>query len=89
MCKTQTPNPQFHQFIFQAKLLQPKLLPGEESQLEEPLRVFLATDGRLTATGGTLGGPVLLPAEGAIFLTNYRLIFIGTPADALGMKYYL
>lgn len=26
-------------------------------------------------------GPVILPAEGAIFFTNYRLIFKGTPCD--------
>ena len=27
------------------------------------------------------GGAVLLPAEGAIFLTNYRIIFKGSPID--------
>ena len=27
------------------------------------------------------GGAVFLPAEGAIFLTNYRIIFKGSPID--------
>lgn len=31
--------------------------------------------------GSDIGGPCLLPAEGAIFLTNYRVIFKGTPVD--------
>ncbi|CAL8278644.1 unnamed protein product [Gadus morhua 'NCC'] len=30
-----------------------------------------------------MGGPALLPAEGAVFLTTYRLIFKGTPTDPL------
>ncbi len=47
------------------------------------MRVHLIADGREEATG-TMGGPPLLPAEGAIFLSNYRLIFKGTPTDPLG-----
>lgn len=31
-----------------------------------------------------IGGPCLLPAEGAIFLTNYRIIFKGAPVDQFG-----
>jgi len=31
--------------------------------------------------GSDIGGPCLLPAEGAVFLTNYRVIFKGTPVD--------
>lgn len=50
----------------------------------EGLRVYLIPDGREEGTGGTLGGPALLPAEGAIFLTTYRIIFKGTPCDPLG-----
>ncbi|TSK13320.1 Myotubularin-related protein 5 [Bagarius yarrelli] len=38
--------------------------------------------GRDEATG-IMGGPPLLPAEGAIFLTSYRIIFKGTPNDPL------
>uniref|UniRef100_A0A8C4NZ62 SET binding factor 1 n=1 Tax=Dicentrarchus labrax TaxID=13489 RepID=A0A8C4NZ62_DICLA len=48
----------------------------------DAMRVHLIPDGREEATG-LMGGPPLLPAEGAIFLTNYRLIFKGTPSDPL------
>lgn len=71
-------------FLFlQPKLLQPSLLVGEESVMDG-LRVYLLPDGREEAAGGTTGGPPLLPAEGAIFLTTYRIIFRGTPTDPLG-----
>ncbi len=66
----------------QPKLLRPTLLPGEEFVMDG-MRVHLIADGREEATG-TMGGPPLLPAEGAIFLSNYRLIFKGTPTDPLG-----
>lgn len=48
------------------------------------LRVCLLPDGREQATGGSGGGPALLPAEGAVFLTTYRVIFTGMPTDPLG-----
>jgi len=66
------------------KLLQPKLLSGEKLVIGRALRSYLAADGRMTAVGGSLGGPTLLPAEGALFITSYRVIFIGIPCDALG-----
>lgn len=66
----------------QPKLLTPTLLPGEELVMDG-MRVHLIPDGREEATGA-MGGPPLLPAEGAIFLTTYRLIFKGTPTDPLG-----
>lgn len=50
----------------------------------EGLRVYLMPDGREEAAGGSVGGPPLLPAEGAVFLTTYRIIFKGTPTDPLG-----
>ena len=50
----------------------------------EGLRVYLVADGREEGCGGNMGGPPLLPAEGAIFLTTYRIIFKGTPCDPLG-----
>ena len=53
------------------------------------LRVYLVADGREEATSVNLGGPQLLPAEGALFLTNYRLVFKGTPCDPLGKRLYL
>uniref|UniRef100_A0A8C9T349 SET binding factor 2 n=1 Tax=Scleropages formosus TaxID=113540 RepID=A0A8C9T349_SCLFO len=68
--------------IQKAKILKPPLLPGEEI-VSEGLRVVLDTDGREEATGGLLGGPHMLPAEGALFLTTYRVVFKGTPHDPL------
>jgi len=62
----------------QPKIPTPALLPGEEMVMEN-LRVFLLPDGREHGTA-------LLPAEGAIFLTNYRLVFKGAPCDPFGMK---
>ncbi|KAM9334531.1 myotubularin-related protein 5 [Symphorus nematophorus] len=67
--------------IQKPKLLRPTLLPGEELVMDA-MRVHLIADGREEATG-LMGGPPLLPAEGAIFLTTYRLIFKGTPTDPL------
>uniref|UniRef100_A0A8C6YF45 SET binding factor 1 n=1 Tax=Naja naja TaxID=35670 RepID=A0A8C6YF45_NAJNA len=69
--------------IQKPKLLQPNLLIGEESVMGG-LRVYLVPDGREEGAGGSLGGPPLLPAEGAVFLTTYRIIFKGTPTDPLG-----
>uniref|UniRef100_A0A8C8SVI7 SET binding factor 2 n=1 Tax=Pelusios castaneus TaxID=367368 RepID=A0A8C8SVI7_9SAUR len=68
--------------IQKPKILRPVLLPGEEFVCEG-LRVLLDPDGREEATGGFLGGPHILPAEGALFLTTYRIIFKGTPHDQL------
>ena len=70
-------------FPHQPKILRPALLPGEEL-VSEGLRVLLDPDGREEATGGLLGGPHILPAEGALFLTTYRIIFKGIPHDPLG-----
>lgn len=69
----------------QPKLLRPLLLPGEELVMDA-MRVHLVPDGREEATG-LMGGPPLLPAEGAVFLTTYRLIFKGTPTDPLGERH--
>ncbi|XP_053576567.1 myotubularin-related protein 13 [Bombina bombina] len=68
--------------IKKPKILRPALLPGEEFVCEA-LRVLLDPDGREEATGGILGGPHILPAEGALFLTTHRIIFKGTPHDPL------
>ena len=69
--------------LLQPKILLPSLVPGEEV-MYEGLRVYLLQDGREESTGGHIGGPILLPAEGALFLTNYRLIFKGLPIDPYG-----
>ncbi|KAM4676087.1 myotubularin-related protein 5-like [Discoglossus pictus] len=68
--------------IQKPKLLRPSLIVGEDLVMEG-LRVYLLPDGREDASGGFLGGPPLLPAEGALFLTTYRCIFKGTPVDPL------
>ena len=65
------------------KIPLPSLVPGEDIMFEG-LRVFLLPDGREEGLGGHLGGPALIPAEGALFLTNYRIIFKGQPTDSLG-----
>uniref|UniRef100_A0A4W3JQD7 SET binding factor 1 n=1 Tax=Callorhinchus milii TaxID=7868 RepID=A0A4W3JQD7_CALMI len=68
--------------IQKPKLLRPSLLLGEELVMEG-LRVILIPDGREEASGGALGGPPILPAEGAVFLTTYRIIFKGVPIETL------
>ncbi|XP_077908416.1 myotubularin-related protein 5 isoform X5 [Ictidomys tridecemlineatus] len=68
--------------IQKPKLLRPRLLPGEECVLDG-LRVYLLPDGREEGAGGGAGGPALFPAEGAVFLTTYRVIFTGMPTDPL------
>ncbi|XP_030845360.1 myotubularin-related protein 13 isoform X1 [Strongylocentrotus purpuratus] len=66
--------------IQKPKILKPTFLPGEEKVMEG-LRGYLVLDGREEGQGGVMGGPTLLPAEGAVFLTTYRIIFKGTPID--------
>ncbi|CAD7092899.1 unnamed protein product [Hermetia illucens] len=61
------------------KIQSPSLLTGEEI-LGEPLRVYLVPDGRDDSPS------VLLPAEGAVFLTNYRVVFRGSPCDQLACE---
>ncbi|KAL0879613.1 hypothetical protein ABMA27_003332 [Loxostege sticticalis] len=53
------------------RIVAPTLVPGE-AIAGPALRAFLVPDGRPAP---------LLPAEGALFLTNYRLVFKGTPTD--------
>nr|CAH7747743.1 unnamed protein product [Callosobruchus chinensis] len=67
--------------IQKPKILTPNMIAGEET-IMEGLRVYLLPDGREESSAGLLGGPPLLPAEGAIFLTNYRIIFKGIPCDS-------
>ena len=47
----------------------------------EGLRAYLLNDGREDYLSCT----EMLPAEGAIFLTNYRVIFQGVPCDSEGI----
>lgn len=63
-------------------LLKPDyMLPGEHFIEPTPLRCHLVPDGREEVCGVSSGGSVLLPAEGAIFLTNYRLVYRGIPIN--------
>ena len=60
------------------------MLPGECILEPTPLRCYLVPDGRDEVCGRANAGTCLLPAEGALVLTNYRLIFRGVPvADSL------
>jgi len=72
--------------IQKPKFHTPSLLPGEELVCDG-LRVYLLSDGREEYCGGVTGGAVLLPAEGAIFLTNYRIIFKGSPIDPFSSEH--
>lgn len=65
--------------IQKPKILTPNLLSGERL-LIEGVRVYLLGDGREEGSSAGIG---LLPAEGALFLTNYRIIFKGAPCDPL------
>lgn len=71
--------------IQKAKMVIPTLIAGEEV-LCEGIRVHLLPDGREESYNQTLGTPPLLPAEGALFITNYRVIFKGTPSDPLACE---
>lgn len=58
--------------IAKVKIIKPPLLPGEVTVLEG-IHTYLLPDGRENG--------LLAPAEGHIFLTSYRVIFLGTPCD--------
>lgn len=57
------------------------MLNGERCVEPTPLRCYLMPDGREEVCGLNSAGHVLLPAEGALYLTNYRLIFRGVPLN--------
>ncbi|XP_005191507.1 myotubularin-related protein 13 isoform X1 [Musca domestica] len=68
-----------HPHVQKPKIQTPCLLPGEEI-VTDHLRCFLMVDGREDDT------QCLIPAEGALFLTNYRIIFKGNPCDPLACE---
>lgn len=70
---------------FQPKLLHPALLSPAERIAAGGLRVFLLSDGKSSSQSCGELSQNLLPAEGAIFLTNYRVIFKGQPCDPFCM----
>lgn len=61
------------------KIQKPSLLYGEKS-IGDPMRVYLLADGREDSASA------FLPAEGALFLTNYRVVFRGSPCDPLACE---
>ena len=65
--------------IFKAKIVAPPLLPREEMLTANGLRAYLISDGREQQLS-------FLPAEGALFLTTYRIIFRGTPLSSDGSE---
>ncbi|XP_039436960.1 myotubularin-related protein 13 isoform X2 [Culex pipiens pallens] len=65
--------------IQKPKLQYPPLLLGEEI-VGDPMRVYLLADGREDKDVAQASN-LLLPAEGALFLTNYRIVFKGWPCD--------
>jgi len=71
--------------IQKSKITLPSLLPGETFMLPASLRVYLLPDGRQDNVAPS--GVALLPAEGALFLTNYRVIFKGTPIDPFAAEH--
>lgn len=72
--------------VMKPKITNPDMIEGEEI-LMPGLRTYLLPDGRDKdnvkdeSIGAHIGGPVYLPAEGGIFITNYRVIFKGRPCD--------
>jgi myotubularin-related protein 5/13 len=70
--------------IQKPKINFPSLLPGEELVVDRGLRVYLLPDGRAEETPH---GVALLPAEGALFLTNYRIVFKGSPIDPFAAEH--
>lgn len=55
-----------------------------ESLVSDNLHCYLLPDGREVGLGNLPDGPSLLPAEGTLFVTTYRVVFKGTPLDCHG-----
>ncbi|VDK62734.1 unnamed protein product [Cylicostephanus goldi] len=64
-----------------SKLLTPVLLTPCERIIVGGLRCVLLPEGRPANTENPDNNVNLLPAEGALFLTNYRIIFKGRPTN--------
>ena len=65
--------------MFQPKVIKPPLLTGEVMLLEQGVHAYLLQDGRENGK--------LLPADGHVFLTSYRIIFLGTACNPQGGHY--
>lgn len=72
--------------VMKPKIVNPDLI-DTECILMPGLRTYLLPDGRDKdivkdeSISSSIGGPIYLPAEGAIFITNYRVVFKGRPCD--------
>ncbi|XP_065194750.1 myotubularin-related protein 13-like isoform X2 [Sycon ciliatum] len=62
------------------RMFKPDLL-DRETLYSENVHCFLLPDGRDVGLGVLPDGPLLLPAEGVLFISSYRIIFKGTPLD--------
>ncbi|XP_055354318.1 myotubularin-related protein 5-like [Paramacrobiotus metropolitanus] len=60
--------------VLKNRIMRPTLLSGEDMVMDG-LRGHLLMDGRLE-------GAHLIPCEGALFLTTYRVVFMGVPRDS-------
>ncbi|KHJ99863.1 DENN domain protein [Oesophagostomum dentatum] len=69
------------QAVLQPKLLTPVLLTPCERIIVGGLRCVLLPEGRPANAENPENNVNLLPAEGALFLTNYRIIFKGRPTN--------
>ncbi|VDM74885.1 unnamed protein product [Strongylus vulgaris] len=67
--------------FFKPKLLTPVLLTPCERIIVGGLRCVLLPEGRPANAENPENNVSLLPAEGALFLTNYRIIFKGRPTN--------
>lgn len=66
--------------------MRPVMLEGE-SVVTDGMRAYLLSDGREVGLGVCgMNGPRFLPADGAIYLTTYRVVFQGLPCDSNGIQ---
>ncbi|KAK6062000.1 GRAM domain protein, partial [Cooperia oncophora] len=70
-----------YNYLFQSKLLTPVLLTPCERVIVGGLRCTMLPEGRPINADNPENSLSMLPAEGALFLTNYRIIFKGRPTN--------
>lgn len=64
--------------------MRPIMLDGE-SVVTDGMRAYLLPDGREVGLGFCgMNGPRFVPAEGAVYVTTYRVLFQGLPCDPNG-----
>ena len=75
LCLHPTMHPWIQNYQVNTRVVKPPLLEGE-TIVRESLCCFLLPDGRENG--------LLLPAKGHVFVTSYRILFIGTPSNPQG-----